>query len=59
MLIMSLQFRDTIRRFCDAELSPHADMIDRENGWSEFRNFWMKLGDMGLLGITAPGEGCG
>ena len=50
------QFRDMLRRFCEAELAPHADHIDRDNGWPEFRDFWKKLGEMGLLGITAPGE---
>ncbi len=48
--------RDTIRKFCDSELSPHADRIDKENGWDDgYRPFMKKLGDMGLLGITAPG----
>ncbi len=51
-----MQFRDTIRRFCDAELSREvADRIDRENEWPELRSFWRKLGDLGLLGIMAPG----
>ena len=51
-----LQFRETIRKFCDAELAPYADQIDRDNQWDQFRPFWKKLGDMGLHGITAPGE---
>ena len=51
-----LQFRETIRKFCDAELAPYADQIDRDNGWDQFRPFWRKLGDMGLHGITAPGQ---
>lgn len=50
------QYRDSIRRFCDQELAPHADKIDRDNGFDQFREFWRKLGDMGLLGITAPGK---
>ncbi len=44
-----------MRKFCDSELSPYADQIDRDNDWSELRSFWKKLGDMGMLGITAPG----
>lgn len=51
-----MQFRETIRKFCDAELAPFADQIDHDNGWDQFRPFWKKLGDMGLHGITAPGE---
>merc|ERR1712000_351562 len=27
-----------------------------DNGWADQRKFWRKLGDMGLLGITAPEE---
>ncbi|CAG2121756.1 unnamed protein product, partial [Medioppia subpectinata] len=27
--------------------------MDREGEWSEFRQFWRKLGSMGLLGVTA------
>lgn len=48
-----------MRKFCEAELSPYADQIDRDNTWPELRNFWKKLGDMGMLGITAPGIGGG
>ena len=54
-----LQFRSTIRKFCEAELQPYADQIDRDNGWAGLRTFWKKLGDMGMLGITAPGEEVG
>jgi len=49
-----VELRDAIRSFVDAELMPHADAIDRDNGWDDLRGFWKKLGDMGLLGITAP-----
>jgi len=51
-----IQFRSTIRKFCEAELQPYADQIDRDNGWAGLRTFWKKLGDMGMLGITAPGD---
>eukprot|EP00911_Craspedida_sp_UC1_P000376 UC1_evm3s288 len=48
--------RDTIYRFVSDELGPHAADIDKNNGFDGLRDFWRKLGDMGLLGITAPEE---
>jgi isovaleryl-CoA dehydrogenase len=30
--------------------------IDKENNMHDLREFWRKLGDLGLLGITAPEE---
>eukprot|EP01012_Entosiphon_sulcatum_P016847 TRINITY_DN2171_c0_g1_i1.p1 TRINITY_DN2171_c0_g1~~TRINITY_DN2171_c0_g1_i1.p1 ORF type:complete len:419 (+),score=86.66 TRINITY_DN2171_c0_g1_i1:22-1257(+) len=50
------QLRDHIHKFCQKELTPFADKIDKDNGWDQLRPFWRKLGDMGLLGITAPAE---
>lgn len=52
----NMQLRETVHRFCNDELAPHATAIDRDNGFSDLRNFWRKLGDMGLLGITVPEE---
>lgn len=50
------QLRETIFNFCQKELAPEADQIDRLNNFPEMREFWKKLGDMGLLGITASSE---
>eukprot|EP00730_Choanoeca_flexa_P019011 TRINITY_DN9273_c0_g1_i1.p1 TRINITY_DN9273_c0_g1~~TRINITY_DN9273_c0_g1_i1.p1 ORF type:complete len:411 (+),score=136.51 TRINITY_DN9273_c0_g1_i1:894-2126(+) len=50
------ELQESIRSFADAELAPHAAAIDADNGWDNLRDFWRKLGDMGLLGITAPEE---
>ena len=51
-----MQLRDTVHKFAQEELAPHAHDIDRDNNFPKLREFWKKLGDLGLLGITAPAE---
>ncbi|XP_072038495.1 isovaleryl-CoA dehydrogenase, mitochondrial-like [Amphiura filiformis] len=48
------QLRETIRRFAVEEIEPIAAEIDRTDNFAGMKEFWLKLGHMGLLGITCP-----
>uniref|UniRef100_A0A3P8U554 Isovaleryl-CoA dehydrogenase, mitochondrial n=1 Tax=Amphiprion percula TaxID=161767 RepID=A0A3P8U554_AMPPE len=53
-----IQLRQTVRKFFAEKLAPYADEIDKKNDFPQLRNFFKEMGEMGLLGITAPVE-CG
>ena len=46
--------RDMIARFADEAIAPRAQAIDEENDLP--RDLWPQMGELGLLGITAPEE---
>ena len=46
--------RQTVRDFSAREISPRAQEIDQTNEFPE--DLWLKLGSLGLLGITVPEE---
>lgn len=50
------QLRQTVFNFAQKELAPFAQEIDKNNEFKELRSFWRKLGELGLLGITAAPE---
>mmetsp|Transcript_3969 Transcript_3969/g.3391 ORF Transcript_3969/g.3391 Transcript_3969/m.3391 type:complete len:416 (-) Transcript_3969:42-1289(-) len=49
-----LALQDTVRKFADEKIAPIAEKTDKENLFP--RHLWPELGELGLLGITAPAE---
>ncbi|KAF2078409.1 hypothetical protein CYY_000276 [Polysphondylium violaceum] len=49
-----LELQDSVRKFAQNELAPIAEQVDRKNEFP--MHMWKKMGDLGLLGITAPAK---
>ncbi|OAD47022.1 Isovaleryl-CoA dehydrogenase, mitochondrial, partial [Eufriesea mexicana] len=50
------ELRQLVFNFAQKELAPKAAEIDKKNNFDELREFWKKLGELGLLGITTKSE---
>lgn len=52
-----IELRTNVRKFAEKELTEQTvQQMDKTSEWSEFRQFWRKLGSMGLLGVTAEAK---
>lgn len=51
---MQQSMKEMARNFCKEEIEPFAEQIDKEDKFD--KGLWRKMGDQGLLGITAPEE---
>lgn len=43
-----------IRKFCNEKIEPIASQVDKDNTFPN--HLWKEFGDLGILGITCPGE---
>ncbi|CAK9832131.1 Isovaleryl-CoA dehydrogenase, mitochondrial [Anthophora retusa] len=50
------ELRQLVFNFAQKELAPKAAEIDKKNSFDELREFWKKLGKLGLLGMTVKPE---
>ena len=48
-----IQLRETVFNLFQKEIAPIADKIDKEDDFPGMRGFFKKLGELGLVGITA------
>jgi isovaleryl-CoA dehydrogenase len=52
-----IELRQRVRSFIEKELpAGEVQQMDRTSEYKHFRRLWKRMGDMGLLGVTAPTE---
>lgn len=50
------ELRQTVFNFVQKELAPKASEIDKTNEFTELRDFWKRLGSLGMLGVTVASD---
>ncbi|CAN6470840.1 unnamed protein product [Victoria cruziana] len=50
------QFKESVSRFAQENIAPHAAKVDTTNNFPKDVNLWKLMGDFNLHGITAPEE---
>lgn len=50
-----MQLKEAVHKFASSTIAPIAAKIDKDNAF-DIRKIWLLMGDMGLLGVTAPTE---
>lgn len=48
------QLRETVFQFCQKEIAPIAQEVDKSNTCPQFRDIFKKLGSLGVHGLTVP-----
>jgi hypothetical protein len=52
------QFKESVHKFAQETIAPHAAAIDASNHFPKDVNLWKLMGDFNLHGLTAPGLLC-
>ncbi|VAH01588.1 unnamed protein product [Triticum turgidum subsp. durum] len=50
------QFKESVHRFAQEHIAPHAAAIDASNHFPKEKNLWKLMGDFNLHGLTSPEE---
>lgn len=50
------QFKESVHRFAQERIAPHAAAIDAANRFPSSADLWRLMGDFNLHGVTAPEE---
>ncbi|XP_010425956.1 PREDICTED: isovaleryl-CoA dehydrogenase, mitochondrial isoform X1 [Camelina sativa] len=51
-----LQFKESVSKFAQDVIAPHAERTDKTNSFPKDVNLWKQMGEFNLHGITAPEE---